>query len=309
MTTATTDAVQPTPGTTHQAVVLLLCGGLSRPPLATSLGAPLLVLPQTPEKNVLGCWIDAFTRAGLPIDRCRLLTNTGDCPDPLDRAGIEALPDTGPYRGPAGVVRDALDRLEPEGCCLIVESSRLLSEPGALAGLLEACRAREKTVTVATNPDGSFSGIIAADAGAIRLIPGIGFIDIKEQWLPAASREGFEIIPHTLDAPCYSIRTARSYLEALRRMGRFEGPTSHRLVGRGIKTMFGEPYGGSLIAESADIAPDAVVSCSAVGDGVTIESGAVVVRSVVGPGARVKKGDLIIDTVVQTSDDETPRHG
>ena len=303
MTATTTDAPPPASASKQDITVLLLCGGLSHPPLATALNAPLLSLPQTPDRSVLGCWIDAFTHAGLGIDRCRLLTNTDGSPGTMLTPDIETLPDSGPYRGPAGVVRDAVDHLDAQGCCLIIETSRMLSKPETLSGFIGACRNRKGTISVATNPDGSFSGLIAADTEAIRLIPGIGFIDIKEQWLPAVSREGFEIIPHMLDAPCYSIRTSKLYLEALRRMGRFDQASGTRVIGRGTHSIFGEPYGGSLIAKSAEIAPGAVVSCSAVGDGAVIESDAVVVRSIVGPRARIKKRELIIDSVVQTSDD------
>ncbi len=307
MTATTTDAPPAASVTKQDTAVLLLCGGLSHPPLATALNAPLLTLPQTPNRNVLGCWIEAFTHAGLDIGRCRLLTNTDGSPGTMLSPDIETLRDTGPYRGPAGVVRDAVDHLGAQGCCLIIESSRMLSEPTALAGFVDACRKRKGVITVATNPDGSFSGMIAADTEAIRLIPGIGFIDIKEQWLPAASREGFEVRPHALDAPSYSIRTSKSYLEALRRLGWFDQSSGTLVIGRGPQSIFGEPYGGSLIAESAEIAPDAVVSCSAVADGAVVESGAIVVRSIVGPRARIKKNELIIDTVVQTSDD-LPKH-
>lgn len=308
MPTMTTDAAPRAPrsNTERNTAALILCGGLTRPPLAEALGAPLLTLPQTPRQSVFDGWLEAFDRAGISLERCRLLTDSADgCHGHLDRGGVEILSDTGPYRGPAGVVRDAVDRLDLSGCCLIIENSRMLTNVDALGGLIRSHRTHEKVITVSINPDGSFSGLIAADADAVRLIPGIGFIDIKEQWLPAASREGFEIVLHELASPCLSIRTATSYIEALRRTGWFEHRGDHTIIGRGSSSLFGEPYGGSLVADSADIAPDAVVSCSAVADGARIESGAIVVRSIVGPGARVKKDELIIDTVVPTSDDQT----
>lgn len=310
MPTVTADAHAEAPGQQENApaAALILCGGLKPPPLEAALGAPLLPLPQTPDRTLLQCWLDAFDQASVPADARVLLTDDEKW---LGRAEpvstITPLHDSGPYRGPAGVLRDAVDHLDPAGCCVIVESSRMLESVNALPDLIQAHGRRRDTVTVATNPDGSFAGLFVADREVINLIPNIGFIDIKEQWLPAAMKAGSRIVSHRLSGLCSSARTSGGYLAALRRRGWFDQPGDSRVIGRDPARMYGTPYGGSLIFRTARVADDAVVSCSAVSDRAEIGPGAVVVRSIVGPGATIAKGEVIVDTVIPAADELSHR--
>ncbi|MBZ0173039.1 MAG: NDP-sugar synthase [Phycisphaerales bacterium] len=287
---------------TADSTALILCGGLKPPPLAAALCAPLLTLPQTADRTLLRCWLDAFDLAGIGVDRCRLLTDTDSWGT---MSPVPCVPDSGPYRGPAGVLRDALNTIDSTDCCVIVEGSRMLETESSLDNLLQAHRSKHDAITVATNPDGSFAGIFVADPAAIGLIPSIGFIDIKEQWLPAAAREGFEIHTHALTGFCFSARTPGAYLRALRQMGWFTLRGPSRVIGHEHPGIFGTLYGGSLISQTANVSPEAVASCSAIGEGVQIAAGAVVIRSIVGSHARIGKNEVIIDTVIPAADEET----
>lgn len=290
------------------ATALILCGGLKPPPLAEALRAPLLSLPQNTDQMILDGWLDGFRLAGIAPERCHMLVDANSwCAAGHDSAGVSTIADTGPYRGPAGALRDAIDRIEDSDLTLIIESSRMLANPASIAGLMASHLSRTDSITIATNPDGSFAGVIVADRPAIDIIPGIGFIDLKEQWLPAASKAGFGITTHQLAGFSYSARTSSGYLNALHRMGWFTHRGESRAIGRGLSTIFGTPGGGSLIARTARVAEDAVTSDSAISDRAVVASGAVVVRSIIGRGAVVENGDVIIDTVIPAADVECER--
>lgn len=284
---------------------MILCGGLKPPPLAEEAGIPLLKLPHDPDRSIFELWLAAFAALGIPPEKCCLLVD----PDhahclPRDEQPVRPVIDVASYRGPAGVLRDAIDAVRPGRPTLIIESSRLPESPEILADLVRAHADRDDSVTVATNPDGSFAGVFAADPAAIELIPMIGFMDIKEQWLPAAAKNGFRIRSHPLKRWCPAIRTRTAYLEALRRLGRFDSGENPRVLGGGKTSPFGVEYGSSMISRSADVSPDSVAAQSVICDRARVEAGAVVVRSIIGPGARVPEHAVIVDTVLPAADVE-----
>lgn len=285
---------------------MILCGGLKPPPLAEAVGIPLLKLPHNPDQSLFEVWLAAFAALGIPPEKCCLLIDPdhAHCVPENGDAGIRPVIDAASYRGPAGVLRDAIDAVRPGRPILIIESSRLLESPETLADLVRTHAERDDSVTVATNPDGSFAGVFVADPAAIELIPKIGFMDIKEQWLPAASKNGFRIRSHPLKQWCPAIRTRATYLDALRRLGRFESGEGSRVVGANKTSPFGVAYGSSMICRSAVVSPDSVAAQSVVCDRACVEAGAVVVRSIIGPGARVPENAVIVDTVIPAADVE-----
>lgn len=282
---------------------VILCGGLKASPFRASFRAPLLALPHSETRTSAQVWSEAFDRLGIDADRRCVLTDPEDSHDPADPR-LRRIADSAPYRGPAGVLRDAQKLLGITGRCLIVESSRMLQSPELLDDFSRVHFTREDAVTVGTNPDGSFAGVYLASADAIELIPGIGFMDIKEQWLPAAANSGFTVRPHALTGYSHQVRDAASYFAALARMGRFADQSTACVIAHQPPSPFSERYGGSLIFHTARISPDAVVAHGVVCDGAIVEAGAVVVRSILGPGARVPENGVVIDTVIPASDDE-----
>ena len=281
---------------------VILCGGLKASPFRATFGAPLLALPHSETQTSAQVWSEAFDRLGIDADRRCVLTDPGDTHPPADPR-LRRIADSAPYRGPAGVLRDAQKALGFSGRCLIVESSRMLAAPDMLDDLLHVHLSRGDAVTVGTNPDGSFAGVYLATTDAIELIPGIGFMDIKEQWLPAAANSGINVRPQALSAYCHPIRDQASYFEALSRMGRFMVPSGPCVIAHQPPSPYAERYGGSLVFHTARVSPDAVVAHAVVCDGAVVETGAVVVRSILGPGARIPENGVAIDKVIPASDD------
>jgi NDP-sugar pyrophosphorylase family protein len=283
--------------------VLVLAGGLQPPQLADQLGVSTLWLPATAAINLMDRWRDAFRRLNVPDQRVVLLTGSGDNPDlSVPEHPFAELRDSGPFRGPAGALRDGCESLRPDGPCVIVEGNRYLSSDAALADVVREHAASAASVTVATNPDGTFAGVLVADPAAIGVIPRIGFMDIKEQWLPAAAKDGHSVRPATLSGFCRPVRTLRGYLAVLRAAGQFGGTTSGQVLGPGVDCPVARPYGGALVRDSANVADGAVVSESALCEGCVVGEGSIVARSVIGPGASVEDGQIVVDTVVSAAD-------
>ncbi len=209
--------------------------------------------------------------------------------------------DTDPYRGPAGALRDATRSLADPSVVVVAEGSRL-PPPNLVERLLELHA--PGTITLGVCEDGTYAGTLATDPAAIDLLPGIGFIDLKEQWLPTAVKSGFRVQRCVLRGVSYRIRTRVSYLDALAHLGRFDdssGLGAQVIAGYGDH-MFGRNYGGSLIFRSATVAADAVVAHSVVAAGAKVGTGAIVVRSVIGPGASVGDHAVVLDRVLGGTD-------
>ena len=310
MMEARAQTATPPPAPTRGAVAgaLFLGGGLKSAGLIRTLGRPALCLPQRPDARALDVWLDAFEDIGLEASRVRILTDASGAAlwSRSERDGDFLVPqvieDKSEYRGPAGVLHDASEAMEADGSLVIVEHSRLLGSPSLVAPLLESHRARENAISVATNPDGSFAGVLIAERETIEIIPSIGFMDIKEQWIPAVQAAGHAVGRVPLGGWSHAIRSLEGYLDAVAQVGGFGAPSGLRVVGRDGARLTPTRYEGSLVADSARIEGGVAAARSVICAGATVGENAVVVRSVVGPGARVPKEGVVIDSVVAASD-------
>lgn len=284
---------------------LILGGGLKSSLLSQRLGRPLLCLPYDSERTLIQAWTDAFAGAGIHPDSVAVLTDAaGKAKWDLADNTPNLVIDRGEYRGPAGVLRDASISLGFEGPRLVVEHSRLLAAPESLRAALHSHESGTPSITVVTNPDASFSGILIADAEAIEIVPPIGFMDIKEQWIPAAQSAGCRVRRVSLGDWCYSIRSLPAYLSTVERIGSFKRPVGMRVIGRDDRGGGPTDYGGSLVHQSARLGTGVAIARSVICGGAEIGDGAVVVRSVVGPGARVPKEGVVVDSILPAADEE-----
>lgn len=283
---------------------LILSGGLKPPPLVVRLSNPLLCLPQTPEATILDCWLAACSRIGLANSSIRVMTDeAGAAVWRATRHAASLVRDASAYRGPAGVLRDASVELGTTGPRVVVEHTRMIADPGLLAGLVAAHTRSGRAISIATNPDGSFSGIFVAEPEAISIIPSIGFMDIKEQWIPAAQAHGLCVRKVPLGGWCFQVRTLDAYLDAVGRLCGFGVNEDSRVLGRGGAIFDPVGYEGSLISASSEIGSGATIARSVIGQDARIGDEAVVVRSLIGPGARVPNGSVVVDSVVDAADD------
>jgi len=264
-------------GSTLAAIVL--AGGLAAPPLADAAGRSVLDLNIASCRTVLGAWEHAFRSIG--VSRVGVVEG-GAAPSPLrNGARVRTLRDPEPYRGPAGAARDAWESLGRPGRVVIVEGNRW--HGGALPTLMESHSRTGADVTVGVCPDGSPAGVYVAEGGAVASIPGVGFVDLKEQWLPKVRDDG-RSVRGTVLAGCatVSIRTLTQLLGVARGLGDANSDGGWRLI-----------CPGARVIRASDVVDTIVMP------GAVVERGAIVARSLVLPGGRVGEGETLIDGIAR----------
>lgn len=287
---------------------LILSGGLKSPDLMNRFGWPLSCLPQTKSAHVIDTWFEAFKGLGLDENSVYVMTDAlGKSLWARADRSPNLIEDQAPYRGPAGVLLDAFEQINLDRPCVIIEHSRMLESPGLLASLVESHKSGGQSITIATNPNGTFSGILIADAEPIRMIPRIGFMDIKEQWIPAAHTNGLGVARVPLGGWSYQIRSRSAYLTAIRKIDGFGNPLDQGVIGRSAGRVMNTRYGGGLVTNGAQVDPSASIAHSVVCPGAVVGERAIVVRSIIGPGARVANDAVVVDSTVKAADDKGSR--
>jgi len=203
--------------------VLLLAGGISRPPVVASSGTGLWSLALTRDRTLLDVWVERLHGLVSAGDGgVRMLLDREPCS--IDRTfmrcrGVEPWADREPYRGPAGAIRDASVDLDADAVLLVAELSRCPLCP--LEGLLRSHEHGGHSVTVSANPDGSPGGVYVVTAGALSNVAPRGYADIKEQWLPTVRSGGGRVGVHRLAPPgTPSVRTPGQLAEVRRELER-----------------------------------------------------------------------------------------
>ncbi len=284
-------------------VGVVLGGGHKPQPLAEAAGTPIYDLPFDRERTIGAVWDAAFDSVGIPPESRLVVMSQGlSARYRSERPPILCVTDSDGYRGPAGALRDAVDAIEATSPVVALEGSRAF-EPQLVCDLVRGHFPGQ--ITVGVHEDGTFAGVVVADLEAIALVPRIGFIDLKEQWLPAAARNGFRVVQSVVSSPSYPVRFLSGYLGAMEQLGRFDpvDPVHVTVVGASGSSLLGRRFGGALIAKGSRVDPGAVVSHSVVADEAVVEAEAIVVRSVIAPGAIVRRGEVVVDRVVPATDD------
>ncbi|MGD9692471.1 MAG: hypothetical protein AB7G17_10660 [Phycisphaerales bacterium] len=290
------------PRTSPTNVCVLLAGALKSSPLTAASGMSVLDLWLTRERTVLGLWIDALRETGRPWE-VRVAHNR-QTPSPRelgehDGVMVREVVDSGSYRGPAGVARDATEDVSDDAEVLVCEAGRWISS--GLTELLHAHEVGGADVTVGVNPDQSPAGVFALRRTALKLAPAVGFMDMKEQWLDRVRATGGNVRGLTLSGRgALPLRSRLGFVRA--------GMTAAGWTGSDdldeVRTIEG---GGAnagavfrVIGAGAGIGAGAHVEDSIVMGDAMVGAGALVVRSVVCPGARVEAGAEVVDAIVGT---------
>jgi len=280
----------------------LLDGGVRASPLVEESGRSVLDLNVGAERRLLDVWVDAIGALPFETDRpvVRVL-HGGDVPAPGHRAEgavrLEITPDTDSYRGPAGVLRDAMADLPGDSEFLVCEAGRYMS--GGLRELLECHRDGDADVTIAREASGAPAGVLVVSRATLDHVAERGFVDLKEQWLGKIMAKGARVLVCDLPAgAALAIRTRLDLLQA----ARVEAGGSQVREGADLSArarLARRVQGGWAISPRARVSPTAVVARSIVMEGAVIGDDAVVSSSVVMPGAMVAPGSLVMDCVVR----------
>lgn len=287
---------------------LVLLGGMVRPsPLAMAVNRSVLDLPIGHGGTVLTRWLEhaAGVASLLGVEKLpvRLLVDKNAIEPKSGAAGFYSVErDTSDYRGTGGLLANVAVDYDDDDLILVGNAAQLLLDP--LSAMLTALRKTGGVVSVVGHRDGTPSGLMLVTCRALRLIPKIGFVDMKEQALPAIASKYDVRVLQCRTATGLPIRSLADYIATLR--------TFHRTTGRPAATdPFAEDFKSTfaIVEPGASVAPTARVHDAVVLAGAVVEAGAVVVRSVVSGGGVVRKDRKAVDHYVTGAGRESNQRG
>jgi hypothetical protein len=192
------------------------------------------------------------------------------------------------FRGTGGVLRDLAQEYDDDDLLLVAVATQLSAEP--LASRVERLWGGGDARVLA-GPHREPSGLALIRCGCLRGIATSGFVDLKEQALPAiAARHSVRVVGGGSSA--YSMRQWNDYLTALRHRHRPEGEPEMDAYQEDWQPLF------RVVEEGAHVDLTAGVHDSVVLEGARVEAKASVVRCLVAPGAVVGRGQVIVGQLV-----------
>ena len=281
--------------------VVVLCGAVTRTPLARSIGRSLVDLPLTEgttlaDRHVAGALTFA-ERWGLPSLAVRFLVDV-DSPTPREHADAGVVrsvveQDASPIRGVAGILADATRGSDPGEFVVVINGAQLFRRP--LDELIDLMIRKESDVTMAASAEGTPVGIWLVRCGVLRSVRDVGYIDLKEQALPEWLGRWKVSVVETQRAYALRTRNITEYLGAVR---------LHSQGERAGTSIDEDPYreewerSFAVVEPGAEVREGARIHDSVVLAGATVGRGAVVVRSVVCPGGTVPAGGRCVGRVL-----------
>jgi hypothetical protein len=175
---------------------------------------------------------------------------------------------------------------------LVCNGSQILMDP--LAAIATALDRKTGDVTLVSHNDGTPSGVMLITCKTLRVVPDSGFVDMKEQALPAIAKQHDVTVIHRRRPTGLPVRTLTDYISALRQYH------SGRIGKQNIIDPLAEDCLPTfrIVEQGATVDPRAHVHDSVVLRGGIVEPGAVVVRSLVCPGGVVKRDRHAVDQMV-----------
>jgi hypothetical protein len=290
--------------------VILLGGSVRSSRFHTAIARWALDLPCAPGQSLLEAWssgVSALSSAwGRPIP-LRVLADHGPesaAPSTIPKIGTNGHPvltiDKDPIelRGTGGVLRDISGHYPPDSFILVANAAQVLLRPlPELANSLDALHA---DVAVLAHADGTPTTLMLVRCGALAALPAIGFLDMKEQALPQlAARCPVQVVSSPVQV-ALGVRTAKSYLRALRAYHLNRSGTAAAHPGETWRSAF------QIVEDGATVDRGARLHDSVVLTGARVEKDAIVVRSVVCPGGVVRRGETVVDQLVLADGERAP---
>lgn len=282
-----------------KALVLLL-GSVRRQGLGASANRSLVDLPLDADRTVLDWWreqaVDFARAAGIERLVIQVLADKHapelKPPRQHERAAITIVHDAAALRGTGGALSDLALRYADDEWILVASGAQVLLQP--LMHLVPALADTGGDVALVSHDDGVPSGLMLVRCGSLRVVPRIGFSDMKEQALPLIARTHPVKVLHRREPVGLPIRSTADYITAVRQY--------HRAVvfSETRRDPFAEDWQPtfSLVEPGAMVHPTSRVHDSVVLTGAKVGAGAVLVRSVVCPGAVVGRDQRKLDELV-----------
>jgi hypothetical protein len=299
---------------------VILAGRLRELPLRESLNLHVLCLPVSHSGTLLETWL-ASLRGVADLASVRVVVNSkedaalvrsvlprehrtgGGGGGAVDaRPSVEVMAEPAAWRGAGGIVRDVTDGLPDDAVILVCEGMRL--PPTSFDPVVQAMIAGEPqdrpAGVVAVSAADEPAGVYAFTRRVIKTVARVGYVDMKEQLLPALSRANERIVTARLADDAGPLSDRETYLECVRQSlsnGHAHGKSPLRVSSRASVSGSAILDGFCIIEPGAVIEDGAVVHDSVVLWGATVGGGAVVSRSVVGPLAGVEPRARVIRTI------------
>ena len=284
--------------------MVLLGGAVRSTPLHAAVKRSILDLPLEQELTIFNHWlghsVELARYAGLDSLPVRVLVNshsyepTSGAARHTGRYTVER--DASEYRGTGGVLRDLAQGYDDDDLILVATASQVLLDP--LQALSAALAHKGGDVTLLSHRDGTPSGLMLLRAGTLRLIPAIGFFDMKEQALPLLAQKHDVRVVHCRRPTAAPIRTLADYSAALRihhrrRLGKLPGGGAGDSNGSPMQDDWRPTF--SIVESGASVAARARLHDTVVLRSAIVEADASLVRCVVCPGAVVRQKTSAID--------------
>jgi NDP-sugar pyrophosphorylase family protein len=205
---------------------------------------------------------------------------------PLD---VRVEEDPFEFRGTAGVLKDLTKSYNEEDFVLVANASQppLGGQQGLVSALIEA----KGIARVLIDRHRSPTGLVLIKVGCLESVSEVGYVDLKEQALPAIAKDEWVSAVTTEERFLEPIRNRETYLAAVRafHLGSDEEESPYRETWRSTF---------SLVEDGAEVAKGAKIHDSVVLAGAKVGEDAVVARSVVCPGQTVMRGEVRVDETV-----------
>jgi hypothetical protein len=286
---------------TRLRALILLGGSVRSNQLVSMCDRSLLDLPLDENGSIFNHWLqqagEMARYAGLESLPVRVMVNR-NAPEPISASAqyigkFRVERDLSEYRGTGGVLRDLAATYADDDLILVCNAAQVLMDP--LVAIATALDKKEGDVTLVAHNDGTPSGVQLIRCGTLKMIPDIGFVDMKEQALSLIAQQHDVTVLHCRRPTALQVRSLQDYIVAMRQYYR-------RRAGR--PNVMADPLAEDwqpayrVIEQGASVDPSAHVNDSVVLRGGVVEAGAVVVRSIVCPGGVVKKDRPAVDLLV-----------
>src|SRR3954465_3962718 len=258
----------------HLRAMVLLGGSVRAAAFASAIERLVFQLPLDSKSTILDSWCAAASELAPLAEQVVPLRVMIDkaAPPPLPITSgktIEIERDPFHFRGTGGVLRDLASQYAPTDFLLVANASQILCEP--LSDTVSALASMGGDVSIVSHLDGTPSGLMLVRCGALASIPEQGFVDMKEQALPAIAKDHRVTVLHRRNPSALPVRTLADYIAALRQH-------HQRKSGKPASTnAFAETWepAFSIVEEGATVDPSAKLHDSIVLRGGRVEGGSV----------------------------------
>jgi mannose-1-phosphate guanylyltransferase len=283
--------------------MVLLGGSVRAGAFGSAIGRLVFQLPLDSKSTILDSWAQAAADLAPLAEQVIPLRVMIDkaAPQPLpitSGKGIEIERDPFDFRGTGGVLRDLALHYEADDYLLVANAAQILCEP--LSEIVSVLATMGGDVSIVSHLDGTPSGLMLVRCGALAGIPEQGFVDMKEQALPAIAKDHRVTVLHRQHPTALPVRTLADYIQALRHNHRRRAGIS------APASAFSENWESTffIIEEGASVDPTAKLHDSIVLRDGRAEARSVAVQSVICPGGILGRNEVKIDSLVHPQERE-----